>query len=340
MPDPVSAPVAPAVPASAPVVPAAKPAAAPVVKAEPKAVEKKASPEVPVVEKQKEEIIPEAPAKKKFTFKVNGKEVVEEFTDEEIHKYLQNRSAGQMSLKEAAKIKKDAGAVLEAVRSGDFNFLAKIGIENPREFVSKWLVEQMNAEIAESKLTPEQRENRDLKKKLDEISQKDKAAQTVKETADLNALKTEYTENFKKEITDIAEENGLKVNKVVLQRSAYYLLESRNAARSCDAQAQEAEAAGEVDQAEKLRKDAEGYRAITLRHIMPEVKKEMNEYIRQFFDTSKPEQYYEILGDNIKKLRQAEMAKIDKKPKKNSAPKAKSESKKKSYRNQNPFDGI
>lgn len=165
-----------------------------------------------------EEVIEHEPEVQKYTVKVDGQEV-EVDLDELLKGYSAN-SAAQKKFQEAAQMRKQAETFIEMLRTNPTQVLTNpsLGL-NFRELAEQYLVEQLQDEM----LSPEEREFRDMKSRLQQFEEAEKAKADAEEQYKLQELIEARQADISKEIIGALEATGLPRNEVTISRMSHYM---------------------------------------------------------------------------------------------------------------------
>jgi len=232
-----------------------------------------APPAVPAVPAAKEV---EAIVKK---WKLKFGDTEEEVDETELVKRAQKAWGIEKKAEKASVDRKMAEDFFQLAKKGDFSWLDKVGVEG-KKVVSEWLVQQAIAEDEEARLSPDQKELREARKKLADISSQEQAREKEKRDITIKEQAEKFTLEMQIDYKAAAEENGLVAeNEVVQALTAQYL--------------------------EKAVK--EGI-VITPREVMPIVKKHIEALDEARFNSYDGEKLVSWLGKHIEKVRKADLA--------------------------------
>jgi len=156
----------------------------------------------------------------KFKSKIDGEEIEEEVDYDEVARDRQKWKAADKRFQEAANLKKEAFEVIKLGQSKDglIELIRKFGYD-PRELAEEFLANQLQFEM----MTPEQKENYELRRQLYERDQLAKKDLTEKE----QRAETEATERIKtqmqQEIIDTLKTSGLPASTDTVKRMAAHM---------------------------------------------------------------------------------------------------------------------
>lgn len=174
--------------------------------------------EAPAVSEEVKEAT--APAQTRHRVKVNDQEIEVEY-DELLRGYQKGRSADQR-FQEAAKLRKEAQEVQEALASGDFKLISeklKIPQSRIREMSENYLIELLKFEQLsehEKRAVIAERERDELKKQREE----DNKRRTDEESARIAGEAAEFIDSA---IGDAIKLSGQKVTPITVARIAAFL---------------------------------------------------------------------------------------------------------------------
>lgn len=156
---------------------------------------------------------------RKMKLKVNG--VEREFDEATVIRKAQLAESAEQKFQEAAKLRKQTEAFIEALRSDPMSVLTnpQLGL-NFRELAEQYLAKEIGREM----LTPEQREIEELRQfKAERERQEEEARQaemTTKQQAEFKAQQVKYAQAYDREITDALTGSGLPRTPQTLKRVA------------------------------------------------------------------------------------------------------------------------
>jgi hypothetical protein len=158
------------------------------------------------------------PNKKKFVLKVDGEDVEEEIdlNDEEGMKArLQLARAAKKRMSEAVAEKKKAFEIIKAFEADPESMLARLGPKG-REIAEQYLLKQ----IQDDMLSPQEKEHRDLKKKLETYEQKEAREKQEREQSIQQKKEYEYAQSFQNTIIQALNKSGLPKSPELVKRMA------------------------------------------------------------------------------------------------------------------------
>lgn len=158
--------------------------------------------------------------KLKFKSKIDGQEIEEEVDYDEVARDRQRWKAADRRFEEAANLKKEAFEIIKygQTKDGVIDLIKKFGFD-PRELAEEYLANQLQMEM----MTPEQRENYELKRQLYERDKAAKLEQAQRE----QKVEAEATERIKtqmqSEIIETLKGSGLPQTTESVKRIAYHM---------------------------------------------------------------------------------------------------------------------
>lgn len=139
---------------------------------------------------------------RRMKVKLDGKEV--EVPESEVVANYQQRKIADQRFQEAAKIRKEAEAVMKFAKDNPAEFFAKTGM-NAREWAEKYLLEQLQVEA----MSPEQKKARENEDKLKKYEQEEKTRKDQQQKEYVDRLTTEKRVELDKLFTQALYESGL-----------------------------------------------------------------------------------------------------------------------------------
>jgi len=162
----------------------------------------------------------EAPAKKKYKMKVNGKETEVELSEQELIEGYQTRQASDEKFREASMSKKQAEEFIHLLRTDPMKVLRNPALSiNMRELAEQYLVGELEEEL----LDPKDKELRDHKKKLQAFEDEKKAAEKEQQEKRVAALREKYSQDYSTQIVSALQTSGLPKTEHTVKRMAYYM---------------------------------------------------------------------------------------------------------------------
>ena len=222
--------------------------------------------------------------RKKYKAKVNGREQEVEVNlndDEEVRKYIQKAMASDEKFREAATIRKQMESLVSAMK--DPNELRKI-LTHPsigmdiKEFAASVLNEAMEEELK----TPEQKEQEQIRKELQEKNAKLEELENRARQAELARIEEQEFRQLDLEITAALESlEDLPKSAYTVKRLTDAMIDAVNA----------------------------GYVDVTVQDVLPYVQQSMVAEHRATYDQMTEEQLEKLIGThNINRLRKKRLA--------------------------------
>lgn len=169
---------------------------------------------------EKAEAKPAAPVpnKKKFQLKVDGEEIEEELDlndDEGLKNKLQLARAAKKRMNEAVSTKRQAMEIIKAFEQDPESMLRRLGPKG-REIAEKFLLGHIQEEL----MSPEEKERRDMKKKLETYEQKEAREKEEREAAANAKREADYANSFQQTIMTALQKSGLPKTPELVKRMA------------------------------------------------------------------------------------------------------------------------
>lgn len=214
-----------------------------------------------------------------YKIKVDGEEV--EMSLEEITKFAQLGKAGQKRMAEAAQIKKEAGELIDLLRSDPEAVLSDPAILGSSEEVIKFAQKILARQLEDEMKSPEVREKEQLQKEVEALRKQMKEESEAKSKAEYERLVAQEEEKLQSEINEAIDSSGLPASPFVLKRISDVLIMA-----------------------------AENDKQISPKQAMNIVKKEMMKDIKELLGASPEDALEDLIGsDRIKSLRKKQLAK-------------------------------
>jgi hypothetical protein len=228
----------------------------------------------------------EVKRKKKLKLKVDGKEFEEEIDlddDEYLTKQIQLAKAAQKRMQEYSQLEKEVGVLLDELKKNPRKVLAdpNIGVDL-KELAAQILQE----EIENSKKSPEQLEREKLEAELKALKEEREKEKEDLKSKELERFQEQAYANYDMAISQALEKSDLPKTPYVVKKMAEYMLLGLQ--EGLDVQPQD---------------------------VIPLVKDEMQEDIKQMFSVMPDEVVENIVGkDVINRIRKKSLAKAKEKP--------------------------
>lgn len=265
----------------------------------------------------------ETPASKKYTLQFG--EEKEEVDEDTLVKYAQKARGADKAFQSVAAQRKEVENILQILKDNPAKVvlnkalghdpksviggLIKQAIEDGYDVkeIKALVADQMYEWIQEENLDPKERENRELKKKLESFENEKKQAAETEKKAVFEKMTQEAYQKFDTDITEVLKTSGLPKSAYTVKRMAYYL-----------------------DQAYKLKQEyaAQGteMRDPKASDVVSYVRKDYEDSLKEMYGQSDVDTLMKLLGEeNIAKIRKADVEKFKKQPS-SSTPSKKAES--------------
>lgn len=163
------------------------------------------------------------PAQVKRKIKVFGEE--RELSQDEIDQYASAGFAAGKKFEEAAKLRKDADALVSKFKSNPKGALRELMKESPelQKMVRSQVEELLYEELEAEKLSPEQRRIKELEAKLQAEEDAKRAAKESEEAKAFEALQKQAHEDISNTIVTTLNKTGLPKTPYTVKRMAEYL---------------------------------------------------------------------------------------------------------------------
>lgn len=233
---------------------------------------------------------PEKTAENLITVKVNGKEQqvpIEQLVD----RYQRGEGANE-KFAEAAAIRDQAASIIKTLQSNPLAVLRHPALGIPKEQLRKMMEGALYEEISYEKMSPEQREALDNKRRLEAMEQEKKVNAETQERQKMAELRKHYSETFHKQIVDALDTSKMPKTAYTAKRMAYYMHQVLGAAR---------------------KKGIQGDVPMPMDKITELVKKDYETDISHLLGAMPDDNLVTVLGkDTLKRIRQQEVAKLKK----------------------------
>lgn len=149
---------------------------------------------------------PKPAEKRKYKLKVDGQELEEELSDEEIGVRLQKARAADKRMQESAEVRKAARQLLEDIRKDPWAVLSspEFGV-NLEEIAEQRLAEKYKAEL----MTEEQRKAFELQKQVEAYQKQEQYRKDAETKAKREQMEREVYAKEEKRFMEAAEKHGL-----------------------------------------------------------------------------------------------------------------------------------
>lgn len=229
---------------------------------------------------------PPVSSKRKYSPKVNGRQMDVEFDpndDVEMLKYLQKAMAADEKFQEAAALRKNVEQLVAELKSNPRGVLShpELGID-----IKKFAEDILNEEIQELQKSPEQKQLEALQKQLGEEKTQREKLEESKRNAEMSRLEEQAFKQFDDDITSALEKHPtLPKSPYVIKRIADTLIEAIGL----------------------------GYKDATVHDIMPIVEQQISGEIQKMFETMPEELMEQLIGkNNLGRLRKSRLSKMKK----------------------------
>lgn len=229
----------------------------------------------------KEPIAQTVAEKRKYKYKVDGKEFEEELSDDDVRQHLSMSKAANKRFQEAATIKKQSEQLIRMLRENPEAVLDNpqiMGNKKFREIAEAYLVKQLDEQM----LTPEQRQQRDMEQKLRQYEQAEKQRKAQVEAEHMQKLEAHYMQDIESKIISGLNTQGIPKTPRTVKLMAELM--SKNLQYGLDLEPQQ---------------------------LAEMVKQDYLADIQELFGATEADALLNLLGDNVSnKIRQADLKKL------------------------------
>lgn len=219
---------------------------------------------------------------KKLKLKVDGSEYEEEIdldNEEYLVRQLQLAKAAQKRMQEASMTKKQAEQFIKMLRQDPIKVLQNphLGVDF-RKIAEDYLAAQLEQEL----LSPEERQLREYKQKVEEFESEKKRQQEEAEQTQMARLQEHYAQEYDKKITEALSQSGLPKTPKTVRRMA-----------------------------ELMSKNLEFGYELEPKQLVEMVREDYLNEIRELIGASEGDTLLKILGDDVSnKIRKADLARL------------------------------
>lgn len=157
--------------------------------------------------------------RRKYTYKVDGKEVSEELTDDDVKKHLSMSKAAYKRMSEAAESKKQSEQLIRMLRENPeavFENEQIMGNKKFRDIAEAYLAKQLESEM----LTPEQRQQKQMQSELEKYRESERKQKEAQESQQMEQLQQHYAQEFEKNIIKGLSSQNLPKTPTTVKRMA------------------------------------------------------------------------------------------------------------------------
>lgn len=158
----------------------------------------------------------------KEKIKVDG--VEEEWSAEDLKKYAQIGRAKDKRFEESAKAKKEAESLKDRYKSAPWEVMRELGLD-PREMSEKYLL----AQLEEEQLSPSQKEERALKKRLKDYEDKELSAKEAREAESHAQEVQKHAVQLDQEISAALQTSAIPKSPAAIRRVAKVMFDALEA---------------------------------------------------------------------------------------------------------------
>ena len=220
--------------------------------------------DVPVEETTEEPTEDTSTQPRKYKVKVDDTEL--EVDEEELLRGYTHNKAADAKMRQAAEVRKQAEQFIEMVKR-DPSLLLKhpeLGIN-----YQQWIEEAHAQLMEEAMLPPEEKERRDMRSRLTQLEEEKRQYENERQAAELERLTEQYQQEYDKQFTEALQTSGMPKNNWTVARMAYYVQAAQEA----------------------------GFDDVNAKDIVPLVREDYQNEIREMFGQSNDDTILDILGD-------------------------------------------
>ncbi|MFI5241261.1 MAG: hypothetical protein ACHQUA_02385 [Microgenomates group bacterium] len=218
---------------------------------------------------------------KEFKLKVYGREVTDKIdldNEEELVKRLQKAHSFDKVAQESSQLRKAAEQFVDLLRKDPRKVLSDPNINID---LKKFAQDIINADLEDQAKTPEQREIEKLRADLEARISKEKEDEDTRKKSEFEKLQTETEQKLESDITSALEGGNLPKTPYTVKKMAEIMMTA-------------------------LENDIE----LSAKEVIPLLRKQMQEDIKQMFSASSDDLLEEMLGnDNLTRLQKRRLAK-------------------------------
>lgn len=219
--------------------------------------------------------------KKKYKLKVDGEELEEELSDEDIVRELQLAKKARKEIQSSARLKKEVEGLLDLLRRDPAAVLSDpaIGID-PKQFAQELLTKHLEEEAKD----PAIREREKLEKELEALREQMKTESERRQQEEYEREVARAERELEDQVTEAIETSGLPKSPYILKKMADVMISAM-----------------------------ENSINISPKQAINIVRKEMNNDIKELFSASPDDVLEQLIGkDNIKRLNKKSLANLKK----------------------------
>ncbi len=219
--------------------------------------------------------------RRKYKYKVDGKEVEEELSDSDVQKHLSMSKAAYKRMQEAASEKKQAQEFVKMLRENPEAVLNNeqiMGSKKFREIAEQYLSKQLQEEM----LSPEEKHKREMESKLKQYEETEKQQRQQAEAKQMEQLQAHYAQDYEQKIiTGLQSQNIPKTPRTVKRM------------------------------AELMSKNLQYQLELEPQQLAEIVKQDYIKEIQELFGATESDALLNLLGDGVSnKIRQADLKKL------------------------------
>ena len=163
--------------------------------------------------------------KRKYKYKVDGQDIEEEYSDDEIKSQLALAKASTKRFQEAAATKKQSEQFLKMLRENPLEILNNeqvMGQKKFRELAEEYLAK----ELQEQMLSPEEKRQRDMQRELEKYKESERKQKESQEAQQMEQLQQHYAQDFEAKILTGLNSQSLPKTPTTVKRMAELMQKS------------------------------------------------------------------------------------------------------------------
>lgn len=244
----------------------------------------------------------EKPTADMHKVKIDG--IEKEMTLSQLVAAAQKGAGADKRFQEAAEIRKQATAVIRALRENPMAVLRHPSLGFSDEKLQELFEEQLYERAMMENMSEEEREKYELKKKVEQYEEDRRKQKEESEQKELAELTKQAKERIEGEIIEALKTSGLPQTIGTVRRIAYYMSEARKRAMK-------------LDQEDPLPPGADGKprfrKALGASDVLPLVRKDYEREFKDLYSQAPVETLVELLGSEVAgKLRKHDLSQLRK----------------------------
>lgn len=211
----------------------------------------------------------EEPGERQILLNINGEKINKPLS--EVIRMAQKNISGDKKLEEAAEARKAVAMMYEKLKNNTWEAIREMG-KDPEQMATDLLYEKIQKE----KMSPEEREAMELRKKVKEYEEKENSLKKIQEEERQNAIIEQNIQQIDMEIAEAIEKSTISRTNLNIKNIARYMAEGLE--RGIPISAKEAVKLIEEDEREAISQKFAGDGETLFNTIGEEAFKKMNKY--------------------------------------------------------------